>query len=184
MRSDMRVGFVGMAFLLASCGDQDPQDSRITGRWRTDSMGPTSNFVDLALSQDEKSISGIADVNSVVYDLEGRWEGSLRPDEAIRLDMTVTVRGFSIKGTGTLSTGAEDADLTVDGRRTGMAFQMSVHPETDEPLKVSGQIGYGMSDFKLAVEIANIPPSLPGGERRDLKLTVRGKARGGPIDLF
>lgn len=180
----MRVFLVLITTLFAACGGPDPLESHITGRWRTSVTDLTTNEVAMTLRHDENEITGIAYVNDVVYDLEGKWEGTLTPDEVIDLDMTVIVRGMSIKGTGTLATGREDADLEVNGRRSGMSFQMQVAPEEGNAVEVSGRIGYNMNDFRLAVDVENIPPTAADAPPRQLKLTVRGNARGGGLDLF
>lgn len=179
----MRLAFIVIAVLLASCGGRDSQVSRITGEWRA-GVSPTSNVVDLTLNQDGKTVTGFSDVNNVAYDLKGRWEGSFGPDEVLNLDMTLSVMNLSIKGDGTLSTGGEEGDITVVGRRAGRSFQMSVNPEAGEALQISGHISYDFRDFKLDVEIENIPAGLQGGEPRDLHLVIEGTAKGGFWNLL
>jgi hypothetical protein len=179
----MRITLVLIAFLLISCG-QDAQVSRITGEWRTVGTGPTADLVEMTIDQDEKTISGIADVNSMVYDLDGRWEGSFGPDDVLELDISVTVGQSAIKGTGTLSTGAEEEDVTVAGTRTGRSFQMSVNSSAGETLEISGHLDYSLNDFRLTVDFDDIPAGLQKGESRNLQLNVSGTARGGGLELF
>ena len=102
----MRLAFIVIALLLASCGGRDAQVSRITGEWRA-GVSPTSNVVDLTLSQHGKTVTGFSDVNNVAYDLEGML-GSFGPDDVLNLDMTLSVICPYIQGDGTLSTGGEE----------------------------------------------------------------------------
>ncbi len=171
-----------LAVFFASCGGQDAKESQIVGRWQTDAIGANSNSVFLILTHDENAISGHADVNGGVYDLEGRWEGPLGPDETIDLELDVLVRGLSITGTGTLSAGGEDRDVSVNGRRTGMAFDFKVSPEGGQDLKVSGRIGYDMNNFRLQLDVEGIETVSSSGQTGTIRLNVRGTRRGGGFD--
>jgi hypothetical protein len=146
--------------------------------------GPARNLVDLTLSRDGQTISGVADVNRVIYDLDGHWQGSFGPNEVLKLDLSAAVANRGIEGDGTLSTGGEDEKVTVVGRRTYRSFELSVTPDTGEPLQISGRIDYDFNKFRVDVEIGNIPGDLQGGERRDLHLDIEGTSRGGFWNIF
>lgn len=182
--SDGRVAFAAIAFLLASCSSENSQVSRITGRWQSTAIGPEVNEIDLTLSQDGETLKGVCDVRDMTYDLNGRWLGSFGPNDIIRLDLAVTDTDGNVTGVGTLSTGGEDTNVNVVGSRSGGSFELSVNPANGEALRISGHLDRRLGHFLLSIEIENIPSSLQGGEHRDLQLTIEGRTRGGPLNLF
>ena len=172
-----------IALLLASCG-QDSKESRIKGKWRSTATGPAVNQIDFTISQDGKTVTGIGDVKEAIYEFEGTWAGSFGVEDALELDLTLSDVEGKVSGTGTLSTGADDVEVNVVGTRTGSSFEFSVNPAVGEALQVSGNFEYGLKGILLSVEITNIPAGLPGGERRNLLLTLHGKRSRGLLNLF
>lgn len=181
---DIRLAFVVIPFLLASCTCQDARVSRIQGDWTSTATGRAVNRIDFTIDQDENTVSGIGDVKEAIYEFDGTWTGSFGAEDALDMELTLSDVEGKVSGTGTLSTGAQDVEVTIVGTHAGNSFQFGVHPAVGEPLQVSGHFEYGLKGILLTVEIDNIPASADSGERRDLQLTIHGKRSGGLLNLF